>query len=72
MSDEPKVKLRRRRLRRRKLVEGQRVNIGVEVDGLLWKRFRMHCFETDQLAGELLDNLMSDHLRKQEKRRAKE
>lgn len=67
-----KLKLRRRkpklRLRRRKLEEGQRVNIGVEVDGMLWKKFRIYCLETDQLAGDLLDKLMANHLKKQEKR----
>jgi len=71
MADEPKVKLRRRKLRRRRLTEGQKINIGVEVDGMLWKKFRIHCLEKDQLVGESLEKLIASHLKKEERKEEK-
>ncbi len=56
-------------LRKRKRAK---TNIGILLDAELWKRFRVHCLQTDQSPGELVGKLINDHLTKVEKKKSKE
>ncbi len=49
-------------MKRRKIKPGDRINIGVQVDGVLWKKFRLQCFKDDLLSGRVLDDIISNFL----------
>ena len=55
-----------------KLRKGAKTNIGILLEVGLWKRFRVHCLQTDQSPGELVGKILSNYLAKTEKRKRKE
>ena len=66
MAEEKKpVKLRRRRI----IQPGDRIAIGAELDAVTWREFRAHCVLEGITAGEVLDKLMQDYLKKEKQKR---